>query len=72
MLTSSVSVNFLGLFYLLENISVYLSELDNERQKMIQNSVNQLRYDGYRVTFFITPISYIYIYTTGAPTYPEG
>lgn len=29
MLTSSISVNFLE-FYLLENISVYLSELDNE------------------------------------------
>ena len=41
MLTFSISVNFWGLFYLLENISVYLSELDNEGQKMIQNSVNQ-------------------------------
>ena len=60
MLTFSISVNFWGLFYLLENISIYLSELDNEGQKVIQNSVNQLKHDGYRVTFFITPISYIY------------
>lgn len=38
------------------------------KEKMIQNSVNQLKHDGYRVTFFITPISYIYIQQELPPT----